>query len=314
MHNYQLDIPVLFLIFNRLETTKQVFSEIRKSQPPRLYVAADGARSNYQGEEDQVRAVRDHVINNIDWNCDVKTLFREENLGCKYAVSGAIDWFFKNEEMGIILEDDTLPSQSFFFFCQELLEKYRYDERIMKIAGFNEIEGFHQENDSYIFTNFAPDWGWASWRRAWNNYDVEMSDWPKLKEMGIDNYYPFFKRRNKILEKTYENKINTWDYQWHYAINKNHGLVCVPINSLVKNIGFGKEATHTKNINHKRAIIEKNEIAFPLIHPQFIFPNLNYDKLLLENSTAKSITKKIQFKIYFFIYYVKNIYINFNLK
>lgn len=306
MNTSQLFLPVLLLIFNRLETTKQVFATIRKAQPPRLYVAADGARASYQGEKDKVQAVRDYVIDNIDWNCDVKTLFRDENLGCKYAVSGAIDWFFKNEEMGIILEDDTLPSQSFFFFCQELLNKYRNDERIMKIAGFNEIEGFKQGDSSYIFTNFGSDWGWASWRRAWANYDVEMSDWLKLKEMKMDNNYPFFKRRNKILEKTYNNKVDTWDYQWHYAINKNHGLVCVSINSLVKNIGFGKEATHTQKVNHHRFKIERNEIEFPLIHPPFVFPDLKYDNLLLERSSAKSMKKKILVKISNFFLLIKN--------
>lgn len=292
MNNLKLYIPVLFLIFNRLETTKQVLSEIRKAQPPRIYVAADGPRSNDLEEENKVQAVRDHVINNIDWNCDVKTLLREENLGCKYAVSSAIDWFFDNEEMGIILEDDTLPSQSFFFFCQELLEKYRYDERIMKIAGFNEVEGFKQKNDSYIFTNFAPDWGWASWRRAWRNYDVEMSDWPQFKNNQMHKFYPFLEKRNQIFERTYNNEIDTWDYQWHYMINKNHGLVCVPLKSLIKNIGFGEGGTHTKGSDTHRANIERKNIKFPLIHPKFVFHNLYYEQLLLNNESIISKIKK----------------------
>ena len=111
-----LNTAVLFLVFNRLDTTKQVFEAIREAKPPRLYIAADGARETKAGEAEKVTAVRDFILKNIDWECDIKTLFREENLGCKYAVSGAIDWFFDNEEMGIILEDDCLPSQSFFGF------------------------------------------------------------------------------------------------------------------------------------------------------------------------------------------------------
>ena len=291
MNNFLLNKPVLFLVFNRINTTKQVFSTIREAQPPRLYIAADGARPNYD-EQDKVDTVRNYIVNNIDWDCKVKTLFREKNLGCKYAVSGAIDWFFENEEMGIILEDDTLPSQSFFYFCQELLEKYRYDERIMKIAGFNEMEGFKQNKDSYLFANFGSDWGWASWSRAWKHYDVEMSDWPEFKDKKLNQYYPFIEKRNKIFEKTYKNNIDTWDYQWHYAINKNHGLVCIPCKSLVKNIGFGKEATHTQKVELSRQKVNRKEINFPLIHPFCLFPYLAYEKYLL-NRKSPTIFKRI---------------------
>ena len=124
---HPLNTAVLFLVFNRLDTTKQVFEAIQQAKPPRLYVAADGARELKEGEAEIVKAVREFVIQNIDWECEVKTLFREQNHGCKMAVSGAIDWFFANEEKGIILEDDCLPSQSFFWFCEELLYKYKDD-------------------------------------------------------------------------------------------------------------------------------------------------------------------------------------------
>ena len=120
---YSLNTAVLFLVFNRLDTSKQVFQAISQAKPPRLYVAADGARVSKEGESEKVQAVRDYIMQNIDWKCEVKTLFRDENLGCKYAVSGAITWFFQNEEQGIILEDDCLPNQSFFWFCEELLER-----------------------------------------------------------------------------------------------------------------------------------------------------------------------------------------------
>jgi len=130
-----LETAVLFLVFNRLDTTKQVFEAIKKAKPPRLYIAADGARKNIDNEDKIVQDIRNYLISNIDWECEVKTLFREKNLGCKYAVSGAIDWFFENKEMGIILEDDCLPSQSFFWFCEELLNKYKDDKRIFLISG-----------------------------------------------------------------------------------------------------------------------------------------------------------------------------------
>jgi hypothetical protein len=145
-----LNTAVLFLVFNRLDVTKQVFQAIRQAKPPRLYIAADGARKNKEGEAAKVIAVRDHVLESIDWDCEVKTLFREENLGCKYAVSGAIDWFFEQEEMGIILEDDCLPSQSFFWFCEELLLRYKGDMRVGHIAGYNHFPG-RVTASSYFF-------------------------------------------------------------------------------------------------------------------------------------------------------------------
>ena len=151
---HPLNTAVLFLIFNRLDTTKQVFEAIRQAKPPRLYIAADGARSSREGEAEKVQAVREYIIQNIDWECEVKTLFREQNLGCKYAVSGAIDWFFENEEMGIILEDDCLPSQSFFWFCEELLERYKDDMRVWHIGGSNFQNGIKRGDGDYYFSKY----------------------------------------------------------------------------------------------------------------------------------------------------------------
>lgn len=157
---YPLNTAVLFLVFNRPDTTKQVFEAIRKAKPPRLYVAADGPRLNRAGEEEKVKAVREYLMDNIDWSCEVKTLFRQENLGCKYAVSGAITWFFEHEEMGIILEDDCLPSQSFFWFCEELLNRYNNDTRIFLISGFNSINKWKNNSFDYLFSYYGSIWGW----------------------------------------------------------------------------------------------------------------------------------------------------------
>ena len=162
--------PVLFLVFNRPDTTKQVFEAIRQAQPPRLYIASDGHRSDREGEWEKVKTVRDYVVNNIDWDCEVKTLFREKNLGCRIAVSTAISWFFENEEQGIILEDDCFPDQSFFPFCEELLWKYQDDKRIMMITGTNSLGTWKSELQSYHFSIYGSIWGWATWKRAWNLY------------------------------------------------------------------------------------------------------------------------------------------------
>jgi len=171
-----LRTPVLFLVFNRLDTTKKVFQVIKKAKPPRLYIAADGPRETKEGEAERVKAVRDYVMSNMDWECEVKTLFREKNLGCGKAVSEAITWFFENEEMGIILEDDCLPTQSFFWFCEELLIRYKHEEKIMQINGSSFLPNIDIK-ESYFFSKYNHIWGWASWRRAWKHFHMQYPNW-----------------------------------------------------------------------------------------------------------------------------------------
>lgn len=259
-----LSTAVLFLIFNRLESTKSVFKMIKKAKPPRLYIAADGARKNRVEEEKNIQQVRDYVINNIDWECDVKVLFSEDNLGCKHAVSNAIDWFFDNEEMGIILEDDCLPSLSFFWYCEELLIRYKDDMRVGQICGFNSLDNYDTEFD-YIFSKYGPIWGWASWKRAWKFYDVTMKNWPYVKEKRLYKNYVKSEReeifRIKLFDDLYENKIDTWDFQWVYAKLNNSMLSIVPSKNLIVNIGFNEEATHTKKIPNYCLDLDKKELV-----------------------------------------------------
>jgi hypothetical protein len=233
-------------VFNRLDTTKQVFEAIREAKPPRLYVAADGARANKEGEAEKVQAVREYVMNNIDWDCEVKTLFREQNYGCKMAVSGAIDWFFENEEMGIILEDDCLPSQSFFWFCEELLERYKDDMRVGQISGDNFQKGVKRGDADYYFSIYNHIWGWASWANRWKNYEVDLNsinDTQFIKEVFIDkNTQKYWTNVFKTMKAM---KIDTWDYQWTFCLWKNKQLTILPNINLIKNIGFGVDATHT---------------------------------------------------------------------
>ena len=163
--------PILFLIFNRPQLTARVFAAIREAQPSQLYVAADGPRSNRPGEADLCEQAR-RVINGVDWPCEVKTLYRQENLGCRQAVSSAITWFFDNVEAGVVLEDDCLPIESFFRFCSELLIRYRDDTRIGMISGNNHGFRIYDDSLSYSFSKHGAIWGWASWRRAWRLYDT----------------------------------------------------------------------------------------------------------------------------------------------
>lgn len=263
-----LDTPVLLLAFNRPDLTRQVFEAIRKAKPPRLYIAVDGARSGRPNEEENVAEVVRFVTTNVDWKCELKTLIREENLGCKFAVKGAIDWFFKNETMGIILEDDCLPCQSFFWFCEELLELYREDTRVGQISGFNPLIDFDFDKASYGFSKFGPIWGWASWRRAWNGYDVVMSSWPEvLANDTLKNFVDSKKEerwRKTIYQKTFNGEIDTWDYQWSYAKLIKKQLSVIPTVNLVENIGFGEDATHTKGViaNHLTQVSEILDIKF----------------------------------------------------
>ena len=277
-----INTAVLFLIFNRLDTTKQVFEAIRLAKPPRLYIAGDGPRDSRQDEDKKVKAVRNYVMDHVDWNCEVKTLFREKNLGCKYAVSGGINWFFENEEMGIIIEDDCLPHPTFFRFCEELLDRYRNDERIGIISGDNFQFGRRRNEESYYFSRYAHIWGWASWRRTWQHYDVGMKQWPTVRDG--DWLFDIFQDKklarywNRIFDRVFQNKIDTWDYQLNFACLINSQLHIMPDDNLVSNIGFGAGAVHTLRKNHL-AEIPSVPMKFPLFHPSIIIRDAFADRL-----------------------------------
>ncbi len=289
---YPLKTAVLFLIFKRLDTTKQVFEAIKQAKPPKLYIAADGPRDHVEGEAEKVKAVREYVINNIDWDCEVKTLFREKNLGCGKAVSEAITWFFENEEQGIILEDDTVPSQSFFWFCEELLERYKNDKRVWHIGGYTLQENLIKT--SYRFSRLIPIWGWATWRRAWKNYDYNMSDFVNQKD-SIYKYFGKYKHRVKeTFEYQYYYKIDTWDIQWAYTCVKNGAYSIIPSVSLIKNIGFSEEGTHTKKESKHDKQVNKNEISFPLVHPQDIIIDERLDEDYLSKFYYENLLTKLK--------------------
>lgn len=281
-----LKTAVLFLVFNRPDTTAKVFEAIRKAKPPRLYVAADGPRLNRQGEAEKVTRVRE-LATAVDWPCEVSTLFREENHGCKYAVSGGISWFFKHEEQGIVLEDDCLPSQSFFWFSEELLNRFRDDERIFMISGFNNYTFYgHHE---YFFSSIGGIWGWATWRRAWSKYDVEInqleakygSEFYKLKYYLGDKIYLTRKQHWEALK----NGLDTWDYQWSFVRHFNNGLSVVPSVNLISNIGHGVDATHT--VKYKEPA-KNHEIRLPIKNHEISFlPDRKYDENIHGNRNVK---------------------------
>jgi hypothetical protein len=281
-----LQTAVLFVVFNRPNTTAQVFEAIRRASPPRLYVAADGPRPSKIGEEANVELVRT-IATSVDWPCELKTLFRPLNLGCKHAVSRAITWFFEHEEQGIILEDDCLPSQSFFWFCEQLLNLYKVEERIFLVSGFNKRGRWKPDLHDYFFSHLGGIWGWATWRRAWNHFNLEMTG---LEEMSQGLFFEKLlgkalgvRRKRAMLHAKKSNErgtMSTWAYPWGFARHKHSAIACVPSINLVSNIGFGNGATHTTDapIQH----LPGNEIPLPL-KPNFnLSADQDYDLLFLQ--------------------------------
>ena len=242
------------------------------------------------------------MVSHIDWECDVKTLFREKNLGCKYAVSGAISWFFENEEMGIILEDDCLPDLAFFPFCQELLERYRHDQRISMISGINEQFGKKRNDDSYYFSKYTHVWGWASWRNRWNgSYDVDMSKWPGIRDgewiADMIGHKQEARYWQNVFERVYSDEIDTWDYQWAFANFLNSRISILPNVNMISNIGFNEDATHT-TADSELANLPKFSVEFPLLHPLGIFKNVQADEFTRSHSyTRLPLLKRVVNKI-----------------
>lgn len=281
-----LNTPVLFLIFNRPDTTAQVFEAIRKAKPPRLYVASDGPRADRDGEAEKVAKVRE-IATAVDWHCEVKTLFREENLGCKYAVSGGITWFFEHEEQGIILEDDCLPHPDFFRFCEILLSRYAQNERVWMITGDNFQNGIRRGEGSYYFSYYNHVWGWASWRRAWQKADMDIRFWPQWKHSDAwINFWPDTATRRyweRIFDRMYQAKIDTWDYPWTASTWYHGGLTATPNVNLVSNIGFGQDSTHTASADSPLAGMSTGALG-EIVHPTIIEQNMAADKYVFDHA------------------------------
>ena len=278
---------VLFLIFNRPETTIQVFERIRAARPPRLYISADGPRVNRPGEFERCEQARKIALN-VDWPCEVKTLFRESNLGCKMGVASGIDWFFQNESEGIILEDDVLPLPSFFTFCDEMLERYRDDPSIGMITGSNLVSKRVNAQSSYFVSQVPLIWGWATWARAWKKYDVCMTAWPQWsqseqiantfhKDALVISYW------RDALNRVYQNGIDTWDYQWLFACWQAGMYSIIPTQNLTDNLGYGVEATHT-SMHKPDCLVESvpQDLSWPLTHPQNLSPDWKVDRMMFE--------------------------------
>jgi len=282
---------VLFIVFSRPDTTARVFEAIRRARPSKLYVAADGARTDKQGESERCETVR-NIATNVDWPCKLFTFFRDKNYGCGEQVTASISWFFEHEEEGIILEDDCLPSRSFFQFCAELLERYRNDTRVMMIGGNNlEPQRLREQEYAYTFSRLTYIWGWATWRRAWKFHDFKMPLFGEIDKKAylVPGYSSIYERDffQYVFGKMYTgddpltSRRNIWDYQWQFACRIHSGLVIVPAVNLVSNIGFGEHATNTSGDTPGQGL-KCEEVELPLVHPEFMMVEKAREKRTFE--------------------------------
>jgi len=286
--------PILFIIFNRPDTTREVFNAIRQIQPRHLFIAADGPRNNVPGDKEKCIETRS-IIEHIDWDCEVQTLFREENRGCGRGPSEAISWFFEKIEKGIILEDDCLPSEYFFTFMEIMLNKYENNPRIMMVAGTNFLGTWKESRQKYFFSSFTHTWGWATWKRAWDLFDYELKNWggndsdDRLRRSLPDK--KIYCRFKEVIDytKTNNGQISWWDFQWCYTALINNGLCLIPSVNLVTNIGIGSDSTHTFNPKDK---------ATPVLKRGFIIGDVIFE------NTGEEADSKFD-KKYFYSVFIK---------
>ena len=285
MNKARFETPILLITWCRPEKTLRVIEKIKEVNPKKIYIASDGYKKGDKKNKAKVEETREIIKNHINWKCEAKNLFSINNQGCKYGVSNAINWFFQNENEGIILEDDCLPHIDFFYFCEEILRKYRFDDRVWSVTGQNVQNGKWHGDASYYFSKYSHCWGWASWRRCWENYDRDIKSWPKYKKSNLLSNLFENNKEIKYWKRTFDNLYyqstpDTWDYQWTYACMINSGLTVIPNQNLIENIGFDYEATHTQNMVFETKISNFNRFTssiIPIKHPENIYQNKKAD-------------------------------------
>ena len=273
---------VAFFGFNRPDPTKVTFEEIRRYRPQQLLLVADGPRSTVLTDMPLCESVRE-IMRSVDWECDVRTNFSNENLGCRKRMSSGIDWVFSQVEEAIILEDDCVPCPDFFSFCSEMLACYRDHPKIMAIAGTNFQHGRWRGDGSYYFSRFPHIWGWASWRRAWKHYDVTMSSWPRVRqEKWLEWVLPQEEQHywSNLFNQAYEGKVDTWDIQWLYAVWRHEGIGIIANANLVTNIGAGPDATHTKG--EAGSLVMATGTLGALVHPKTVSIDSDADRFTFD--------------------------------
>ena len=285
-------IPVLFLIFNREEITLKAFASIKEYRPDKLYIAADGPRANKQNEAQLCESTRRSVLEAVDWECEIKTLFRDKNLGCTMAVASGIDWFFANEEYGIIVEDDCFIHPDFYSLCEILLPHYKDEEKVMLITAQNHTPDLKHANQ-LVFTNVAYIWGWASWRRAWEKMDMNMTQWSQTKFRDLVKNFGFLYGCYMLVYwyRDHKNpKHGSWDTRWSFSVFCNHGICVSPNVCLSNNLGIEEGGAHyDKGDTNPYTHLPFGSINFPIQIPNRV--SLTKQKLLAERKEFIRIRK-----------------------
>ena len=295
--------PVLLLVFNRPEQTRVSFGQIKKVKPKYLFVAADGPRQDRPDDIQKCMEVK-RIVSQIDWDCTVKTLFREQNRGCGHGPAEAISWFFAQVEQGIVLEDDCVADVSFFSFCEELLDRFKHDQRVSMIGGTNPVIQWKQNKHSYLVSNMGFSWGWASWRRAWQDFDYTASMWftPEASNRvkAQFNNSQFFNHFQLEFDHYFSKvRSDVWDFQWLFCRLNKRSYTLLPSVNLIANIGFDQESTHTFHVESNIAFLKTQALNFPLKHPPFKVDRL-FDWYVFErfvNPQYRPLWKKVILKI-----------------
>jgi hypothetical protein len=275
---------VAFFVFNRPDTTARVFERIREAQPARLFVIADGPRPGVPDDRDRTAEVR-RIVDRVDWACDVRRDYADDNMGLRERVASGLSWVFGQTDAAILLEDDCLPDPTFFPFCDELLVRYAGDDRVMGISGNQFVPDAGSTARSYRFSRQPLIWGWASWRRAWQRCDVRMSAWPALRDRGWlttvlperreREYWAYLFDRNCRL-----GRAGSWDYAWQLTCWMEGGLTIHPAVNLVTNIGFRPDGTHARDARQTGANIASAAMGFPMRHPSEVERDADADAAL----------------------------------
>lgn len=273
-----INTPVVLVIYKRSVNFASIINSVKQVAPKKIYIIADGPK---QGDKEKCIQTRVELEKLIDWPCEIHKNYSDTNMGLKKRFSTGIKWVFEQEDRAIFIEDDCIPDQSFFQFCDELLEKYKDDARVVTISGDNFQFGKLKIDESYYFSRYPHVWGWATWKRAWDKYDPDLSDWPRSSRIGwlkkVLTSTVSSINWSYIFDMMYQNKINTWDYQLTYMSLKNRGLNIIPSINLVTNHGYDDVATHTKR-KSKVMDMTTSEMKFPLVHPTVLRWNDQADK------------------------------------
>lgn len=286
MQTSMTQAPIAYIVFNRPRITAQTFAVLRGQRPSQLFIIADGPRLGHPTDVERCAEVR-AIVEQVDWPCEVQYNFAESNLGCKRRVSTGLDWVFGQVEHAIVLEDDCLPHPEFFTFCETLLERYAEDERISVITGNNFQDGQQRGDASYYFSKYNHVWGWATWRRAWQQYRGDLSFWPdwrtsadwlaKMPEPVERRYW------KAIFDRVHADQIDSWGYPWTASVWRHGGLTATPNVNLVSNIGFGPDSTHTASEKSPLSAMATGALG-ELVHPHLVVQDKAADRYVFDQT------------------------------